>query len=97
MSLEMKDLLKKLDDLSEKVDILIKVTAISAQMETLFKGKKDKDKIKMLADMELPRNIIALLVGTTALTVSVTLSKMKPKKAEPTAELKPAEQKVEHP
>lgn len=95
MSVESKELLRKLDVLGEKIDTLTKVTAISMQKETIFKNKKQKDQIKVLNKLELPRNIIALIVGTTPETVSVTLSKMKPKKPKPEAEPKPTEEKVE--
>lgn len=73
-------LLKRLDVLAEKVDTLTLVTAISIQKEKFFKGKKQKELIEFLDKLGLPRNIIALIVGTTPSTVSVTLSKMKPKK-----------------
>jgi len=75
-----KDTLKKLDVLAEKIDVLTKLTAIGMQRETIFKGKKQKEQIKILAKMRIPRNLIALMVGTTPQTVSVTLSRMKSKK-----------------
>lgn len=77
MSKESKELLKKLDVLAEKIDILVTVTAVSMQKEKLFRKKKQKEQIKILAKLGLPRNLIALMVGTTPLTVSVTLSKIK--------------------
>lgn len=71
--------------MARKIDILTKVTAIGMQKEKLLEGKKQKEQIKILAKLKIPRNIIALIVGTTPLTVSVTLSKMKSKqgKAKP--------------
>jgi hypothetical protein len=89
------ELLKKLDILTEKMDILIKVAAIGTQRETLFKNMKQKQQIEMLAKMGLPRNIVALMVGTTPLTVSVTLSRMKTKKPKPAAMLRPTEENAE--
>ena len=85
MNKEMKKLLKKLDILAEKVDVLTKVAAISIQGEKLFEGKMQKERIEILAKRKLPRDIIALIVGTTPESVSVTLSQMKPqkKKAKP--------------
>lgn len=86
MNVQSKELSKKLDVLAKKIDILTKVIAISMQRERILKGKKQKEQIKLLSKMKLPRDIIALIVGTTPLTVSVTLSQMKPKKgkAKPT-------------
>lgn len=93
MSKESKELLKKLDILSNKIDVLTMVTAISMQREKLFEGKMQKEQIELLAKMGLTRNIVALMVGTTPLTISVTLSKMKKKKAKPKKESK--KEKVE--
>lgn len=89
MNKESKGLLKKLDVLAEKIDVLTTVTTISMQREKLFEGKTKKEQIETLAKMGLPRNIIALIVGTTPLTVSVTLSqtKRKKKQAKPKVEL----------
>ena len=72
-----KDLLKKLDGLNKKIDVLITVTAIGIQRDKLFEGKTQKDQIIELDKLGLSRNIIALIVGTTPLTVSVTLSNMR--------------------
>jgi len=80
MDSESKKFLKKLDTLAEKIDILTKVTAIDMEKEKLFEGMSQKKQIKFLDKLGLNRNIIALMLGTTPLTVSVTLSKMKKKK-----------------
>ena len=94
MNKESKELLKKLDILAEKLDILTTVTAVSMQQEKLFKGKTQKEQIKLLAKMGLDRNVIALMVGTTPLTVSVTLSRFrKKKKAKPKREPEQEEEK----
>jgi len=74
-----KKLIQKLDNLDNKLDILIKLVAITSSMETM-KKKPQKEQIKTLSDLGLSRSLIALLVGTTPLTVSVTLSQMKKKK-----------------
>jgi len=74
-----KDLIKKLDALNRKLDTLIKVVAISSRMETIMKGKKQKEQIQILSRLGLSRNVIALMLGTTPLTVSVRLSEMKKK------------------
>lgn len=79
MDKESGKVLEKLDSLSEKIDILTVVTAIGMEKEKLFEGLLQKDQIKFLDELGLNRNLIALMVGTTPLTVSVTLSKMKKK------------------
>lgn len=79
MSGDSKELLKKLDTLTKKIDVLTKVTAISIQKEKLLE-KKQKEQIKMLNKLGFSSSLIALILGTTPLTVSVTLSKMKKKK-----------------
>ena len=71
-----KKLIQKLDQLDKKLDTLIKLVAISSSMETM-KKKSQKEQIKILSSFGLSRTLIALLVGTTPLTVSVTLSQMK--------------------
>jgi CRP-like cAMP-binding protein len=63
----------------EKLDVLVKLVAVSTHAETLLAGKRQKDQIKILADLGLSRNIIALVVGTTPEIVSVRLSQMKSK------------------
>ncbi len=66
------------DDVSEKLDILIKLqaAALTASMESL------KDKITFLSKAGLRPTLIAEIIGTTPNHVSVTLSKeRKPIKA----------------
>lgn len=75
-----KELIERLGELSAKVEALIQVVAITSRKETVLKGKTKTDQIKMLADLGLSRNVIALIVGTTPETVSVRLSEMKAKK-----------------
>jgi hypothetical protein len=59
------------DDVSEKLDILIKLqaAALTAQMES------SKDKIVFLSKAGLRPTLIAEIVGTTTNHVNVTLSK----------------------
>jgi hypothetical protein len=59
------------DDVSEKLDILIKLQAVAltASMES------SKDKILFLSKAGLRPALIAEIVGTTANHVNVTLSK----------------------
>jgi len=77
---KIKELFKKLDVLAQKIDILTMVTAIGLDKEKLFEGMLQRDQIKFLDELGFGRNLIALIVGTTPSTVSVTLSRMKKKK-----------------
>lgn len=75
------ELLKKLDILAEKIDVLTIVTAnLSSQNQKVLEGKTQTEQIRILAKRKLPREVIAMLVGTTPQTVSVRLSEMKSKK-----------------
>jgi len=67
-------------EILEKLDVLTKLVAVSANVQNLLAEKNQKDQIKILADLGLSRNIIALVVGTTPETVSVRLSEMKSRK-----------------
>ena len=70
-------LIQKLDNINKKLETLIKLVAITSSMETTLKKKSQKEKIKILSDLGLSRNLTAFLLGTTPLTVRVTLSQMK--------------------
>jgi hypothetical protein len=66
------------DDVSEKLDILIKLQAYALTSAM----KSSKDKILFLSKSGLRPSLIADIVGTTANHVNVTLSKgRKPSKA----------------
>ncbi|MGA2767931.1 MAG: hypothetical protein ABSF24_06405 [Candidatus Bathyarchaeia archaeon] len=81
MSKDQKDLLKRLDVLNNNIELLGKIIAVNVGKETFFKENKQKEQqIAFLAELGLPRNIIASMVVTTPLTVSVTKSQKKPKK-----------------
>lgn len=95
MDIEVKKLLDKLDVLAEKIDVLTVVTAVSMEKEKLFEGMLQRDQIKFLADLGLDRSIIALMLGTTPLTVSVTLSKIKKKEKKARLKEPKQEEKVE--
>jgi len=83
-------------EILEKLDALTKLVAVTANAQTLLGGKSQKDQIKVLADLRLSRNIIALVVGTTPEAVSVRLSEMKSKqKAEKKSILSPEEESEE--
>ena len=67
---------KQFEALIQKLNALIKLTALN-----VLKNKPKKEQIKILADVGFDRQEIASIVKTTPLTVSVTLSQMKKKKA----------------
>lgn len=80
MSKDQKDLLKRLDELNKNIELLAKVIAVNVGKDTLFKEKTQKDQqIEFLLDLGLSRNIIASMVVTTPLTVSVIKSQKKSK------------------
>ena len=96
MSKESKELLKKLDVLAQKIDILTMVTAISMEREKLLKGKTQKEQIESLVKMGLEeRNIIALIVGTTPQTVSSRLTEIRAKKKKRKPKRQSKEEKVD--
>lgn len=81
MSGKEKELLGKLDVLAEKIDILTIVTAnLANQHQKALEGKTQTEQIQILSKRKLPKEAIALIVGTTLETVSVRLSEMKSKK-----------------
>lgn len=80
MDKESKELLKKLDVLAKKIDILTKVTAINVQKERLLEGKKQREQIEILDKLGFSPSLIALVLGTTPNTVNVALSKLRKKK-----------------
>lgn len=81
MSTKEAKLLKKLEVLAKKIDILATVTAsLANQHQKVLEGKTQTEQIRILSKRKLPKEAIALIVGTTLETVSVRLSEMKPKK-----------------
>ncbi len=96
MSKDEKELLKRLDALNKNVELLAKVIAVNVGKEVLFKEKKQKEQqIAFLAELGLPRDIIASMVATTVGTVSVTKSQQKPRKKTDTDKTKPKEENAE--
>jgi len=80
MSKEHKELLKRLDTLNANIEILTQVIAVGIGKDALFREKKEKNQqIEFLLETGLPRNIIASIVTTTPLGVSVIKSQKKPK------------------
>jgi ABC-type enterobactin transport system permease subunit len=80
MSPKETELLKKLDVLTKKVDTLAIVTAnLANQHQKALEGRTQTEQIQILWKRKLPKEAIALIVGTTLETVSVRLSEMKSK------------------
>lgn len=82
-----KEFLRKIEILSEKIDVLSKVMAFNfclpenSTERIEFKKKTKTEQIRELSKYKLPRDIIAIMVSTTPLTVSARLSEMKKKKS----------------
>jgi hypothetical protein len=78
---ENKELVKQLKTLNESIEVLSKITAVNIFKEEIFKDKtKKEDRIEILTKMGLPRNLIAIVVGSTPESVSAFKSMGKPKK-----------------
>lgn len=74
------ELVKQLKALNQNIDILSKITAVSIGKDEIFKDKpKKEDKIETLDKMGLPRNLIAIIIGSTPESVSAIKSMNKPK------------------
>jgi CRP-like cAMP-binding protein len=74
-------ILRKLDVLAQKTDILAIVTAnLANQHQKALEGKTQTEQIQILSKRKLPKEAIALIVGTTLETVSVRMSEMRSKK-----------------
>ena len=83
MNQENKELIRQLKLLSENIDVLAKVTAITINKETFFKGKETKEEqIEALDELKLPDKIVAIVVGSTPESVQSlrSLRKAKAKK-----------------
>lgn len=74
-----KQLIKKINELGTKIDTLTEVVAITSRKESIFKGKTKTDQIVLLSDLDLPRTVVAWIVGTTPEAVSVRLSQIRSK------------------
>jgi hypothetical protein len=78
---DLKELCNRLNSIKERLDILIKLTALNIGKDTYFKNKERKDeKIEALATLEIPDKIVALIVGSSPESVQVLRSKLKSKK-----------------
>lgn len=83
MSEEQNPILKKLDLLAEKLDILTTVILLREQAKKILEGKKtQKEQIQILKKWKLSNEIIALVIGTTPDVISVRASEMKSGKSQ---------------
>ena len=75
-----KEVIQKLDEIGKKIEALIQVVAITSRKETDEKPKTKTDQIVSLDNLGVPRELIALIVGTTPESVSSLRSQLKAKK-----------------
>jgi|GEM_PF-1194883 len=83
MSQKSDPILKKLDILAEKLDVLTMLIAAKPngeQVINLLKEKSLRDQIRILKEFGFPPREMALLIGTTLNTVRKTISEMASKK-----------------
>lgn len=77
---EEEKLTKLLEDLNTNIEILSKITALTFRKDSLFQGKETKqEQIKVLEDLKLPDNVIALIIGSTVESVQSLRSQRKAK------------------
>jgi len=94
MSKKEDPLLKKLDLLAEKLNILTTVILLKEHTKKILEGKNtQKEQIQTLRKWKLPNEIIALIIDTTPDVIGVRASEMKVKKTRKEKQPKP-EQKV---
>ena len=82
MSKEFDPILKKMDALAEKIDVLTKVISCkpnSEQINGLLKKKSLTKQINILKQWDFSDEIMASIIGTTPESVRVTSIKMKSK------------------
>lgn len=72
--------IEKLIELGKKIDALIQVVAIASRRESMLEGKSKTDQIELLSGLDLPKTVIAWIVGSTPEAVRVRLSQIKGKK-----------------
>jgi len=89
---------KQFEVLSNKLDILIKLTAMNA-----LKDKNLTEQVRILSEIDLPNKQIATILGTTPEIVHSLKGRLKKRKARegaketPEAEQKPVLEKGENP
>lgn len=70
-------ILDRLDGIVDRIEALTRVVAVSSPLQTAFDGKSKTQQIKILSEMGLSNDIIALMVGSTSGSVSSTLSQIR--------------------
>jgi DNA invertase Pin-like site-specific DNA recombinase len=83
MSQKPDPILKKLDELTEKLDVLTMLIAAKPngeQINSLLKDKNQREQIRILKEFGFPPREMALLIGTTLNTVRKTISEMESEK-----------------
>ena len=79
MSQKADPMLKRLDAIAEKLDVLTMVLAAkpnSEQVNNLLKEKSQREQIRILKEYGLPPREMALLIGTTLNNLRKTISEM---------------------
>lgn len=83
MSEELKRLAELIENLNSNIEILSKVTALTFRKESLFKGTEaTPEKIKILEELKLPDDLIAIIIGSTVGSVRAQRSQGKSKTKE---------------
>lgn len=65
------------EEVVKRLDLITRLLALNINPHSFLKDKNQGEQIRILSDLGLSRNIIALIVGTTPEVVSVRLSQMK--------------------
>lgn len=79
-----KELTKQLEELNVNIKVLSKVTALTLRKDTLFKGTETTpEQIEILDKMQLPDDMIALIIGSTVNSVRAQRSQKRQKKRNP--------------
>jgi hypothetical protein len=83
MSQKTDPVLKKLDILAEKLDVLTMLLAAKSngeQVNNLLKDKNLREQVRILKEFGFPPREMALLIGTTLNTARKTISEMESEK-----------------
>jgi hypothetical protein len=85
-----------LEKLNTNIEILTKVTALTFRKDSLFKGKDTKpEQIEVLDEMNLPDDVIALIIGSTVNSVQTQRRQARAKARKAQAETTKPEKKEE--
>lgn len=72
-----KEILKRLEDIAEKIETLTSVVAVSSNLQTALQGKNKSQQIWFLYQLGLPNEIVAQMTGSTPGSVRSTVSQIK--------------------